>query len=48
MKYQDEFLALFLSEAVEARIFYFLKNSLIKLKCPILLKPLKTIIQENY
>ena len=48
MKYQDEFLAPFLSEAVEARVFYFFKNWLMKLKCPNLLKPLDTIIQENY
>ena len=48
MKYQDEFLALFLSEAVEARVFYFFLNWLMKLKCPILLNPLDTIIQENY
>jgi hypothetical protein len=48
MKYQNEFLALFLPEAVEASIFYFSKNWLIKLKCPIFLKPLDTIIQENY
>ena len=44
MKYQDNFLAPFLSEAVEARVFYFFKNWLIKLKCPILLKPLETMI----
>ena len=48
MNYQDEFLAPFLSEAVEASIFYFFKNWWMKLKCPILLKPLDTIIQENY
>ena len=48
MKYKDEFFAPFLSEAVEASIFYFLKNWRMKLKCPILLKPLDTIIQENY
>ena len=48
MKYQDEFLAPFLSEAVEARVFYFFKNWLMKLKCPNLVKPLDTIIQENY
>ena len=48
MKYQAEFLAPFLSEVVEARLFYFFKNWLIKLKCPILLEPLDIIIQENY
>ena len=48
MKYQDEFLAPFLSEAVEASVFYFFKNWLMKLKCQNLLKPLDTIIQENY
>ena len=48
MNYQDEFLASFPSEAVEASIFHFLKNWWMKLKCPILLKPLDTIIQENY
>ena len=48
MKYQDEFLAPFLSAAVEASIFYSFKNWLMKLKCPNLLKALHTIIQENY
>ena len=48
MKYQDEFLAPFLSKAVEASIFYFCYNWLMKLKCPCLLKPLETINQENY
>ena len=48
MKYQDEFLAPFLSEAVEASGCYFFQNWLMKLKCPNLLKPLDTIIQENY
>ena len=48
MNYQDEFLAPFLSEAVDASIFYFFKNWPMKLKCPILLKPLDTVIQENY
>ena len=48
MKYQDEFLVPFLSEVAEASIFYFFKNWLMKLKCPNLLKPLDTIIQENY
>ena len=48
MKYQNEFLAPFLSEAVEASVFYFLKNLLMKLKFPILLNPLDTIIQKNY
>ena len=47
MKHQDEFLAPFLSEAVEARVFYFFLNWLMKLKCPILLNPLDTITQEN-
>ena len=48
MKYQDEFLAPFLSEAVEASPCYFFQIKLMKLKCPNLLKPLDTIIQENY
>ena len=48
MNYQDEFLAPFLSEAVEASRCYFFANWLMKLKCPILLKPLDTMIQENY
>ena len=48
MNYQDEFLAPFLSEAVEASIFYFFKNWWMKLKCPILLKLLDTMIQEIY
>ena len=46
MNYQDEFLAPFLSEAVEASVFYFFLNWLMKLKCPNLLKPLDTIIQK--
>ena len=37
----------FLSEAVEASRCYFFKNWLMKLKCPHLLKPLGTIIQQN-
>ena len=37
-----------LLEAVEASQCYFFENWLMKLKCPILLKPLDTIIQENY
>ena len=48
MKYQDEFLAPFLSEAVEASGCYFFQNWLMKLKIPNYLKPLDTIIQENY
>ena len=48
MKYQDEFLAPFLSEAVEASRCQFFENWLMKLKCPNLLKPLDTIIHENY
>ena len=42
------YLVPFLSEAVEASPCYFFQNWLIKLKCPILLKPLDTITQENY
>ena len=41
-------LALFLSEAVEASRCYFFENWWMKLKCPLLLKPLATIVQENY
>ena len=41
-------LATFLSEAAEASQCYFFENWLMKLKCPILLKPLDTMIQENY
>ena len=41
-------LAPFLSEAAEASQCYFFGNWLMKLKCPILLKPLDTMIQENY
>ena len=41
-------LAPFLSEAAEASQCYFFENWLMKLKCPILLKPLDTMIQENY
>ena len=41
-------LAPFLLEAVEASQCYFLENWFIKLKCPTLLKPLATIIQQNY
>ena len=37
-----------LSEAVEARWYYFFENWLIKLKCPNLLNTLGTMIQENY
>ena len=48
MKYQDEFLATFLFEAVKASIFYFFLNWLIKLKCPNLLNTLGTMIQDDY
>ena len=41
-------LAPFLSEAVEASQYYFFENWFIKLKCPTLLKPLATVIQQNY
>ena len=41
-------LAPFLSEAAEASQCYFFENWLMKLKCPILLKPLDTMIQRNY
>jgi hypothetical protein len=37
-------LALFLSEAVEAIQCYFFENWWMKLKCPLLLKPLATIV----
>ena len=47
MKYQDEFLAPFLSEAVQANQCDFFEKWLMKLKCPNLLKPLGTIIQKN-
>ena len=40
-------LALFLSEAVEARGWHFFENWWMKCKCPLLLKPLATIVQEN-
>ena len=40
-------LALFLSEAVEASRCHFFENWWMKLKCPLLLKPLATIVQEN-
>ena len=40
-------LAVFLSEAVEASRCYFFENWWMKLKCPLLLKPLATIVQEN-
>ena len=42
------YLVPFLSKAVEASPSYFFQNWLMKLKCPNLLKPLDTIIQENY
>ena len=42
------YLISFLSEAVEASRCYFFENWLMKLKCPHLLKPLGTIIQQNY
>ena len=48
MKSQVEFLAPFLSEAVEDSRCYFFEKWLMKLKCPNLLKPLGTLIQENY
>ena len=38
----------FLLEAAEACQCYFFENWLMKLKCPILLKPLDTMIQESY
>ena len=41
-------LALFLSEAVEASRCHFFENLWMKLKCPLLLKPLATIVQENF
>ena len=41
-------LALFLSEAVEASRCHFFENWWMKLKCPLLLKPLATIVQQNY
>ena len=41
------YLALFLSEAVEASRCHFFENWWMKLKCPLLLKPLATIVQEN-
>ena len=34
-------------EAVEASLCYFFENWWMKLKCPLLLKPLATIVQEN-
>ena len=37
----------FLSVAVEASWCYFLENWLMKLKCPLLLKSLATIVEEN-
>ena len=40
-------LALFLLEAVEASRCYFFENWWMKLKCPLLLKPLATIVQKN-
>ena len=40
-------LALFLSEAVEASRCQLFENWWMKLKCPLLLKPLLTIVQEN-
>ena len=42
------YLVPFLLEAVEASPCYFFQNWLMKLKCPNLLKPLDTIIQEKY
>ena len=41
-------LAIFVSEAVEACCCHFFENWLIKLKCPLLLKPLATIVKENF
>ena len=46
--FNDMYFIYFLSEAVEACWCYFFENWLIKLQCPNLLKPLGTIIQENY
>ena len=40
-------LALFLSEAIEASRCYFFENWWMKLKCPLVMKPLATIVQEN-
>ena len=40
-------LALFLLEAIEASRCYFFENWWMKLKCPLLLKPLATIVQKN-
>ena len=37
----------FLSEAVEVSLCQFFENWGMKLKCPLLLKPLATIVQEN-
>jgi hypothetical protein len=37
-----------LSEAVEASQCYFFENWWTKLKCPLFLKPLTTVVQENY
>ena len=48
MKYQVEFWQPFMLEAVEASRWYFFENWLMKLKFPHLLKPLGTIIQQNY
>ena len=39
---------LYALEAVEASQCYFFENRFIKLKCPTLLKPLATVIQQNY
>ena len=52
MDHQKSFFLLilgpFLLEAVEASQCYFFENWFIKLKCPTLLKPLATVIQQNY
>ena len=42
------YLILFRLEAVEASRCHFFKNWLMKHKCPTLLKPLATVIQQNY
>ena len=48
MKYHIENQHIFLSEAVEASQCHFFENWLMKLKCPDLLKPLSTIIQQFF
>ena len=39
---------LYVLEAVEASQCYFFENRFIKIKCPTLLKPLATVIQQKY